>query len=121
MSVISINDSYEFDHKDGVDKYGGNWLFYVGWDQHLMFCAPLAFLLPPDTPFRALVEDILPNAFGAHPDMQQVDWDKVEWRHNLGDSFQPDLDKTLAEHGFGHKTAIRFRTPGLNGINGCAS
>ena len=28
------------------------------------------------------------------------------------------MDKTLAEHGLGHKSVIRFRTPGLTGLSG---
>jgi hypothetical protein len=33
-----------------------------------------------------------------------------------GKPFTPDMDKTLAEHGLGTRSVIRFRTPGLNGI-----
>ena len=55
--------------------------------------------------------------YGAHPDFARIDWDQAEWFMS-GKPFTPDMDKTLAEHGLGHKSVIRFRTPGLTGLSG---
>jgi phenol hydroxylase P4 protein len=41
----------------------------------------------------------------------------VQWF--CGDKmFTPKPNKTLAEHGFTHKSVLRFRTPGLEGLRG---
>ena len=47
----------------------------------------------------------------------KIGWDSAEWFLS-GQAFQPDMDKTMAENGIGHKSAIRFRTPGLTGLQG---
>jgi phenol hydroxylase P4 protein len=92
-------------------------LLFVGWEDHLMFCAPFAFPFPPVMPFGALVEQVLPGAFGYHPDFAKIDWSKTEWLKS-GQPFSPDFAKSLADNGLGHKDVIRFRTPGLTGIKG---
>lgn len=124
MTVAAIKD-YHFPPADSLDKFHGAQLIYVGWDQHLLFCAPFCFPLPPAMPFGALVEQVLPGAFGYHPEFKQIDWHQVQWlRSNgtaAGEPFTPDFGKSLAENGLGHKDAIRFRTPGLSGIQGSAS
>ena len=38
-----------------------------------------------------------------------------------GVKVKPDLSKSLADHGVGHKSLIRFWTQGLNGYKGSAS
>lgn len=124
MTVAAIKD-YNFPPADSQDKFHGAQLLYVGWDQHLLFCAPYCFPLPGSMPFGALVEQVLPPAYSYHPEFKQIDWSQVQWlRGNgtaAGEPFTPDFSKSLAENGLGHKDAIRFRTPGLNGIRGCAS
>jgi len=124
MTVAAIKD-YHFPPADSQDKFHGAQLLYVGWDQHLLFCAPYCFPLPGSMPFGALVEQVLPPAYSYHPEFKQIDWSQVQWlRSNgtaAGEPFTPDFTKSLAENGLGHKDAIRFRTPGLNGIRGCAS
>jgi hypothetical protein len=54
-------------------------LLYIGWDQHLMFCAPFCLPLPPDMPFDALLTQVLPGIYGAHPDFARIDWDQAQW------------------------------------------
>ena len=124
MTVAAIKE-YNFPPADSLDKFHGAHLIYVGWDQHLLFCAPYCFPLPPTMPFGAMVEQVLPPAFGYHPEFKQIDWSQVQWlRSNgtaAGEPFTPDFAKSLADNGLGHKDAIRFRTPGLNGIQGSAS
>lgn len=112
--------SYVGISKDSADKFHGNQLLYIGWEDHLMFCAPFAFPFPPSMPFGALVTQVLPQAFGYHPDFTQIDWSNVEWLQS-GQIFTPDFNKSLADNGLGHKAVIRFRTPGLKGIQGSCS
>jgi phenol hydroxylase P4 protein len=95
-------------------------MLFVGWDQHLMFCAPFAWALPPAMRFGDLIEGIFPASFGAHPDFALIDWSKVEWLKS-GKPWAPDVNKSLAENGLGHKDCLRFRTPGLCGIKGSGS
>ncbi|MEZ5218570.1 MAG: phenol hydroxylase subunit P4 [Ilumatobacteraceae bacterium] len=120
MTTLAVRE-YPVLPKDTADKFpGGARLLYVGWDDHLMFCAPFAYPLPPEMPFGALIEAVLPGSFGYHPDWAKIDWSTVEW-FKSGQPFTPDPTKSLAENGIGHKDALRFRTPGLTGIGGTSS
>jgi phenol hydroxylase P4 protein len=119
MAIKALKD-YCFPAADTVDKFHGMQLLYIGWDDHLMFCAPFAFLLPPDTPFRDVCEKVMPPAFGAHPDWAKVDFGQAIWRKS-GQPWQADMNKTLAELGLKHKDVLRLTTPGLKGIQGSSS
>lgn len=116
MAVNALKD-YPDRIADGVEKFHGAQLLFCGWDQHLMFCAPFAWALPPETLFSDFVEQVLPPAFGAHPDFAKIEWDKVEWLKS-GQPWQPDFEKSLADNGLRHKDSLRMRTPGLTGIGG---
>lgn len=115
MSVVALKP-YSFPAKDVQENFPAPLLF-IGWDQHLMFCAPIALPLPPDTPFGALGTQVLPGAYGYHPDFAKIDWSQVEWLKS-GKPWKPDPARSLAENGLKHKDVIRFRTPGLSGLNG---
>lgn len=118
MTVAAVKP-YAFPARDTVDKFPAP-LIYIGWEDHLMFCAPFCLPLPPSMPFGAMVEQVLPGVFGEHPDFARIDWGKVEWLKS-GRPFRPDPARSLADNGIGHKDAIRFRTPGLTGIGGSCS
>lgn len=115
--AIKALEPYEFEPKDSMDKFHGNQLLYIGWEDHLLFCAPFTLPFPPDTPFGTVIENALPGAFGYHPDFARIDWSTVEW-FKSGQPWNPNPALSLAENGLRHKDVIRFRTPGLNGING---
>jgi phenol hydroxylase P4 protein len=117
MAVAAIIDDYTGERLDRVENFHGNQVVYVGWDHHLMFCAPVAFAVPPETPFSKLQDEMLPGAFSQHPDFAQIDWDNVQWHLN-GEAFEPQRDVSLVEQGVDHKSIIRFATPGLDGIRG---
>jgi phenol hydroxylase P4 protein len=85
-----------------------------------MFCSPVALPLPPDMPFGALAQAVLPDVYGAHPDFARIDWSAVQW-FKSGQPWSPDASKSLADNGLTHKDVIRFRTPGLTGIQGSYS
>ncbi|MGG1947416.1 phenol hydroxylase subunit P4 [Trinickia sp. NRRL B-1857] len=118
MTVTALKP-YSFPPRDTVEKFPAP-LVYVGWEDHLMFPAPFCLPLPPDTPFGALTAQILPSIYGSHPDFARIDWSGAQWTMG-GEPFTPSPEKSLAENGIGHKTLIRFRTPGLNGIKGSCS
>ncbi|HQA11454.1 phenol hydroxylase subunit P4 [Zoogloea sp.] len=119
MAVAAVKE-YQFAPADTVDKFHGAQLLYIGWEDHLLFCAPFAFPFPPTMRFGDIIAGVLPGAFGYHPDFAQIDWSKVEWLKS-GKPWQPDADKSLAENGLKHKDVLRFRTPGLTGIKGSFS
>ncbi|WP_059411441.1 phenol hydroxylase subunit P4 [Cupriavidus basilensis] len=119
MPVVSIGP-YEFEPADRAGAFHGNRLLYVGWDRHLLFCAPHCLPFPPATRLRDVVENVLPGIYGYHPDFARIDWRRVEWLRGSV-PWEPDLDRTLEENGLGHKDVIRFRTPGLDGIGGSGS
>ncbi|HHN67207.1 MAG TPA: phenol hydroxylase [Thermopetrobacter sp.] len=116
MTVNSIGE-YPVLPRDVVDNFHGNIFVVLGWDKHMMISSPMAFPLPPDMPFGALVQEVMPAAFGPHPEWGEIDWATVEWTLD-GEPFTPDMEKSLADNGIGHKSVIRLRTPGLDGIAG---
>ncbi|KAB2887621.1 MAG: phenol hydroxylase [Burkholderiaceae bacterium] len=118
MSTVALQP-YDFPAKDVRGNFPAP-LLYIGWEDHLMFCAPFCLPLPPDMPFGALATQVLPGVFGEHPDFARIDWSRAEWLKS-GQPWQPDPAKSLADNGLGHKDVIRLRTPGLTGIAGsCA-
>ena len=118
MAVAAIKE-YTFAPKDSPDKFPAP-LLYVGWEDHLMFCAPFCVPFPPTLGFGDMVKGPFGGIFGAHPDFEKVDWDKAEW-FKSGQAWKPDYSKSLAENGLKHKDVIRFRTPGLTGLKGSCS
>jgi phenol hydroxylase P4 protein len=106
--------------RDGVEQFHGNQLLYIGWEDHLMFCAPFALPFPPAMRFGDIVANVLPGVFGAHPDFARIDWSGVQWLKS-GQPFAPDFGQSLESNGLRHKDVIRFRTPGLTGIQGTCS
>jgi phenol hydroxylase P4 protein len=119
MAVAAVT-KYEFEPKDRVENFHGNQLLYIGWEDHLMFCAPFAFPFPPTMRFGDIIDKVLPGAFGYHPDFAKIDWSQVYW-FKSGKPWTPDFDESLAQNGLRHKDVIRFHTPGLHGIKGSCS
>lgn len=113
MPVTALKP-YDFSPRDTVDKFPAP-LLYLLWDDHLMFAAPFCVPVPGATPFRALLESVLPAIYGAHPDFAKIAWSETEWTKS-GTPWTPDPDRSLAENGVTHKDLLRFRTPGLTGI-----
>jgi phenol hydroxylase P4 protein len=114
--LVKARATYDFPAMDTVDKFPAP-LLYIGWDNHKMYCSPLCVPIPPNTRFGDFVKLMLPGFFGAHPDFAKIDWDNVQW-YSSGQPFDPDMDKTMAENGLGHKSAVRLSTPGLMGLKG---
>lgn len=119
MSVKAIRPGYHGDMKDTAEHFHGKQLLSVAWDQHLMYATPLCIPVPPKMPFGVLVEQVLPQLFGQHPDFALIDWASVQWRH-AGQAFEPRAELSLADNGLVHKALIRFRTPGLPGLAGAS-
>lgn len=120
MSVVALNPDYHGPTLDKEQNFHGNRVTYVHWEQHLMFCAALAFPLPPQMPFGALRDEVMATFYGPHPDWAQIDWDTVKWELD-GETITPTPDKSLEELGFKHKSLLRFWTPGLDGWKHTAS
>lgn len=121
MPVVALRPDYE-DHvpiRDRVENFHGNQVVYLHWERHLSYCAALAFPLPPDMPFGALIDNVLCGHYNAHPDFKSIDWSKVRWDID-GKEVTVDPGKSLKDHGVGHKSLIRFTTPGLEGFKGSA-
>lgn len=92
-------------------------LLYVAWDEHLMFGAPVCLAVAPDMRFEALLADVLPRVYGAHPDFARIDWTQVQWLRS-GQVWTPDPQRSLHDNGLRHKDVLRLRTPGLGGLGG---
>ncbi|WP_136680345.1 phenol hydroxylase subunit P4 [Neptunomonas sp. XY-337] len=117
MPVKALSPDYRGEMKDQFANFHGNQVVYVGWDHHLMFCAAFAYPLPPEMPFGALLSEVMPDAFGQHPEWEQIDWSKTEWLLD-GKPFQPQPDLPMNQQGIGHKSLLRFHTPELKGFQG---
>lgn len=115
MAVTALHDGYVGEVLDTRDNFGPNQIVYIHWEEHLMFCSALCFPFPPEMPFGAITGEVLPQFYGPHPDFASVDWDTVIWELD-GEPFSPDPARSLAEQGVGHKSLLRFWTPGLNGL-----
>jgi phenol hydroxylase P4 protein len=106
--------------RDRLENFHGNQLVYVHWEEHLAFCSAVAFPLPPAMPMGALLSEVLPGVYGIHPDWGKIDWTAVRWTLDNKD-FSPRLDVSLADNGIGHKSLLRFWTPGLTGYRASGS
>ena len=115
MSVTAIGNYRHASH-DGAERFAEP-LLYVAWDEHMMFAAPVVLPLSPDTTFEQLQKKVLPKLYGEHPDFANIRWDQVQWFRG-GAMFRPSPQGTLASQGFTHKSVLRFRTPGLEGLRG---
>jgi phenol/toluene 2-monooxygenase (NADH) P4/A4 len=120
MSVVALSPGYTGEIRDRVENFHGKQLLFIGWEDHLMYCAPMCIPVAPDLPFGALITEIIPGLYAAHPDTAKIDWSSVVWLRS-GEAFTPDPAKSLTDNGLGHKALLRFRTPGLDGINGSCS
>lgn len=120
MTVKTNYGAYPEGNKDAVENFHGNQLVYFAWDDHLGLGTAFAFPFPPEMPFAAITGEVLPNVCGAHPDFENIDWVTATWILD-GENFIPDLGKSLAENGIGHKSLIRLKTPGLKGYKGSGS
>jgi phenol hydroxylase P4 protein len=106
--------------RDRVEQFGGNLIVYLHWERHLMFCSAFAVPLPPQATFRTIVDEVIPALFGRHPDFARISWQDAAWTLD-GNGMTPKRDASLVENGIGHKSVLRFRTPGLDGVAGSAS
>ncbi len=120
MAVVALQENYKGEVRDRIENFHGNQLVYFHWEDHLMFCAALAFPFPPDMPFGAVTGEVLPTFYGLHPDWDNVDWAIVRWTVD-GAPFTPDPKKSLKDNGISHKSLLRFWTPGLEGYQGSKS
>lgn len=120
MAVTSLKPGYGGEVRDREENFHGMRLFYVAWDQHLIFTNPVALLLPPDTTFAAFVRDVLPGLYSEHPDWDRIDWERVKWLRD-GAPFMPDGEADLGANGIGFKSVLRLQTPGLSGLKGSCS
>nr|WP_294514285.1 phenol hydroxylase subunit P4 [uncultured Rhodopila sp.] len=122
MTVTAIVPDYadRIETADAPEKFHGNAVIYVHWEEHLSFCSALAFPLPLAMPFGALVSEVITPYYAAHPDAANIVWDKVVWDIDGGKK-APDFSASLEANGLGHKSLVRFWTPGLNGWAGSAS
>lgn len=117
MAINALHPNYAPPARDVEGNFHGNRVVYVHWEDHLSFCAAMAFPLPGAMPFAALKSEILAGHYGMHPDWASVDWDTVKWELD-GKPIDPKDDDSLESLGFGHKSLLRFWTPGLTGYRG---
>ncbi|MGE4480258.1 phenol hydroxylase subunit P4 [Acidocella sp.] len=116
MPVTALDPDYEArtQPRDKFENFHGNALVYVHWEEHLSFCSAIAFPLPLSMPFAAMVQEVIAPQYAAHPDAAKIDWSGALWSID-GERRIPAPDASLADNGIGHKSLLRFWTPGLSG------
>lgn len=116
MPVIALHPDYQGKVRDAKDQFGGQQVLFVEWDGHLSISAPIAVLVDPEQTFQNFIKSQLSQSvFASHNDWNEIDWSEVEWtfaRKPL--SF--NAESSFNSLGIGHKSYIRFHTPGLNGL-----
>lgn len=116
MTVRAIHNNYQFEPLDLQKNYGDQFLLYVGWDHHTLFCSAHAMLASPQQTLEQLIEQQITGGFAQHPDFAKIDWSKVQYTLD-GQTINPENTQSLVELGFGHKSLLRFVTPEFNGYN----
>jgi phenol hydroxylase P4 protein len=119
VSLATLTTSYAFAPRDSEENFPDP-LLYIGWENHLLFCAPVCVPVAGNTLFVSLQDKILKEVYGAHPDVLSISWNDVLW-FKSSRPWYPNKDKSLIENGIKHKDVIRFRTPNLFGIAGSNS
>lgn len=114
MPVKAIHSEYYIEPLDLQKHYGDQIQIYIGWDQHTLFCAAIAFLVSPQQTFQELIEQQITAVFSKHPDFEDISWQDVHFSVD-GKAFKPAFNQSLAEQHIGHKSLLRFRTPALDG------
>ena len=79
MTVRAIHNNYQFEPLDLQKNYGDQFLLYVGWDHHTLFCSAHAMLASPQQTFGQLIEQKITGGFAQHPDFAKIDWSKVQY------------------------------------------
>ncbi len=118
MAVTSTKP-YAGASRDALAHFEGRQLVYVCWEQHLLFAAPFLLCVTPQTGFGEFVRDMLTPLMAADPDCARIDWQQARWRKS-GVAFTPDLKRSFADNGIGHKEQLILSTPGLNTVCGGA-
>lgn len=119
MSVTAIG-TYQVRPLDRQENFNGKQLVYLGWQRHLLFCAPMTFPLPPEMTFGEFIDQVVKPAIQTHPDAARVDFTIAQWQVD-GESIQPDLASSLVANGIAHKSYVFLTTPGLDGIGGSSN
>lgn len=109
MAVTALKPGYKFEPLDLQKNFHGNQLVYIGWDHHLMFCAPFCYPVPPSLTFQELRDQVMAEAFSPHPMFAAIDWDNTSWLLN-NQPFTPQLNVSLEEQSINHKAVLRFQT-----------
>lgn len=117
MANPHLGDRYDFPSNNREECYGGDFNFYIQWEQHLMYSCPAAYRAPKDMIFGEFLEQMLRPDYHQHPDTAKLDFAKVEWQFNQ-QPWQPDLTKSFVDNGVGHMDYIQFKSPGLEGMHG---
>lgn len=111
---------YEFEPADKLENFHGNIVVYILWEKHLAYMNPIAFPLPPEMPLGDFINGVVVPAYSAHPNASKVDFMTAEWTVD-GHEVTLDPAKSLKDIGVGHKSVLRVKTPGFEGLVGAGS
>lgn len=119
MSVKAISP-YNSEPRDKLENFNGKQLVSLFWDNHLIFAAPLAFLVDPEISFDDFLQQYVLPAISAHPESKLIELEKIKWKLNLN-NFIPNFKSSLISNDINHKSILTMTTPGLKGIQNSGS
>lgn len=106
MAVKALYD-YDFPSADRQELFGDDQLVYVHWEGNLFFCSAACFRAPRDMPVSAFLSDIVGPWAGSDP---EFDAEAITSWQLFDEAIELDGDRSLADHGIGHKALLKFRT-----------
>ena len=106
MAVKALYD-YDFPSADRQELYGDDQLVYVHWEGNLFFCSAACFRAPSDMPVGDFLTDIVGPWAASDPDFDPAS--VGSWRL-FDEPIELDDDRSLRDHGIGHKALLKFRT-----------
>lgn len=106
MAVRALKPGYEFPSRSRQELYGDDQLVHVMWRGNMMFCAAACFRAPKAMKWSEFLSTMVDPWASSDPDY--VPGSGHDWVID-GNPVKPENDRSLAEHGVGHKSLIEFK------------
>lgn len=106
MPVVALHDGYKFPSRSRQELYGEDQLVHVMWKGNPLFVAAATFRAPKAMPFTDFMTALVEPWAGSDPAFRPGS--AGSWTLD-GQELTVDPQKSLAEHGVGHKSLLTFQ------------
>ena len=101
MSVIALNEGYTGEIRDREENFHGKQLLFIGWEDHLMFCAPHCIPVEAgDAVRRARRRSAFRRCIRRIPTGERSMFGEIEWFRS-GERVHARFRQELGENGLG--------------------